>query len=582
MKNRTKLPNVYLGFLLALMYVPILLVILYSFNESKLSSVWGGFSLKWYAELFRDRDLFQALWNSIVLGVISSCSAAVIGTLGAYGMSKVNFPLKGMVEYVSTLPMMIPEIIMGMVSMVFFSLIGIPFGMGTLVIAHTAFCIPYVFMLVKARLVGMDKSLPEAAQDLGASPVRVFFDVTLPLVAPAIASGMLLAFAMSMDDVIISVFVTGVDTNTLPVKIYSQLKTGVTPEINALCTLLFLAALLLVGTLGGCSSSGGENGKLVLYTWENMFPQEVLDGFTEETGISVTYSNFDTDETMLARLEAAEGGDYDLVIADDYIIETAIQEGLVQELDTSKLENYGSINPVYQGQFYDPENKYTVPYGAGVQTIVYDPSAVDVEIKGYTDLWDASLEDNLGIIDNFRVVNGMALKVLGESYNTEDTAAIEAAGDKLLELAPNIRLIKDQNTQDDLLSGEVGAAVLYTSQATMAKMANPDLEVVFPEEGIGFGIMAQFIPANAPNAENAYKFIDYILQPEVAAQCFEYIGYYCTNLDAEEYISEEYRDFLTLPADIDASSMEMIENVSAEALETHSRVYTEFKTACGA
>ena len=324
-----------------------------------------------------------------------------------------------------------------------------------------------------------------------------------------------------------------------------------------------LAALLLVGTLGGCSSSGGENGKLVLYTWENMFPQEVLDGFTQETGISVTYSNFDTDETMLARLEAAEGGDYDLVIADDYIIETAIQEGLVQELDTSKLENYGSINPVYQGQFYDP-------------------SAVDVEIKGYADLWDASLEDNLGIIDNFRVVNGMALKVLGESYNTEDTAAIEAAGDKLLELAPNIRLIKDQNTQDDLLSGEVGAAVLYTSQATMAKMANPDLEVVFPEEGIGFGIMAQFIPANAPNAENAYKFIDYILQPEVAAQCFEYIGYYCTNLDAEEYISEEYRDFLTLPADIDASSMEMIENVSAEALETHSRVYTEFKTACGA
>ena len=234
-----------------------------------------------------------------------------------------------------------------------------------------------------------------------------------------------------------------------------------------------LAALLLVGTLGGCSTSGWENGKLVLYTWENMFPQEVLDGFTQETGISVTYSNFDTDETMLARLEAAEGGDYDLVIADDYIIETAIQEGLVQELDTSKLENYGSINPVYQGQFYDPENKYTVPYGAGVQTIVYDPSAVDVEIKGYADLWDASLEDNLGIIDNFRVVNGMALKVLGESYNTEDTAAIEAAGDKLLELAPNIRLIKDQNTQDDLLSGEVGAAVLYTSQATMAKWSSP-------------------------------------------------------------------------------------------------------------
>lgn len=343
-----------------------------------------------------------------------------------------------------------------------------------------------------------------------------------------------------------------------------------------------LAALLLVSTLGACGSSGGENGQLVLYTWENMFPQEVLDGFTQETGISVTYTNFDTDETMLARLEAAQGGDYDLVIADDYIIETAIQEGLVQELDTSRLENYGSINPVYQGQFYDPEDQYTVPYGAGVQTIVYDPSLVDIEINGYSDLWDASLEDNLGVIGNFRVINGMALKVLGESYNTEDVAVIEEAGQKLLELAPNIRLIKDDNTQDDLLSGEVGAAVLYTSMVTMAKMANPDLEVVFPEEGIGFGVMAQFIPANAPNADAAYQFIDYILQPEISAQCFEYLGYYCTNLDAEQYISEEYRDFLTLPADIDTSNMEMIENISAEALEVHDRVWTEFKTACGA
>ena len=342
-----------------------------------------------------------------------------------------------------------------------------------------------------------------------------------------------------------------------------------------------LAALLLVSTLGACGSSGGENGQLVLYTWENMFPQEVLDGFTQETGISVTYTNFDYDETMLARLEAAQGGDYDLVIANDYIIETAIQEGLVQELDTSRLENYGSINPVYQGQFYDPEDQYTVPYGAGVQTIVYDPSLVDIEINGYADLWDASLEDNLGVIGNFRVINGMALKVLGESYNTEDVAVIEEAGQKLLELAPNIRLIKDDNTQDDLLSGEVGAAVLYTSMVTMAKMANPDLEVVFPEEGIGFGVMAQFIPANAPNADAAYQFIDYILQPEISAQCFEYLGYYCTNLDAEQYISEEYRDFLTLPADIDTSNMEMIENISAEALEVHDRVWTEFKTACG-
>lgn len=247
MKNRTKLPNVYLGVLLFLMYVPIFLVILYSFNESKLSSVWSGFSLKWYTELFRDRAIFEALGNTLILGVISSLSAGVIGTLGAFGMTKVNFKTKSAVEYVSTLPIMIPEIILGMVFMAFFSLLGLPFGMTTLILAHTAFCIPYVYMLVKARLVGMDKSLVEAALDLGASPLRVFFDITLPLLLPAIVSVMLLAFAMSIDDVIISVFVTGVNTNTLPLKIYTQLKTGVTPKINALCTLMFAATLLLCG-----------------------------------------------------------------------------------------------------------------------------------------------------------------------------------------------------------------------------------------------------------------------------------------------------------------------------------------------
>lgn len=247
MKNRTKLPNIYLGILFALMYVPIVIVMIYSFNESKLSSIWSGFSLHWYGELFADKALFKSLRNSLVLALASSLSAGVIGTLGAYGFTKVKLRSAGTVEYISTLPIMIPEIILGMVFMAFFSLLGLPFGMVTLIIAHTAFCIPYVFMLVKARLVGMDKSLPEAALDLGAGPMRVFFDITLPLIAPAIASGMLLSFAMSLDDVIISVFVTGVNTNTLPLKIYTQLKTGVTPKINALCTLLFAATILLCG-----------------------------------------------------------------------------------------------------------------------------------------------------------------------------------------------------------------------------------------------------------------------------------------------------------------------------------------------
>lgn len=345
---------------------------------------------------------------------------------------------------------------------------------------------------------------------------------------------------------------------------------------------VLLTALLAVSCLSGCSGGGSSDTKqeLVLFTWEGMFPQDVLDGFTEETGIAINYANFDYDETMLTKLEAANGGDYDLVIADDYIIETVIAEGLAQKLDTAKLANHGNINPIYQGQFFDPDDAYTVPYGAGVQTIVYNPNTVKKEITGYADLWDESLKDNVGIIANFRVINGMALKVMGESYNTEDTAVIEEAGKKLLELAPNIRLIKDDNTQDDLISGEIGAAVMYTSQVTMAKLADPELKVVFPKEGIGFGIQGMFIPSKAPHADAAYKFIDYILRPEISAECYEHLGYYCTNKAADELIAEEYREFLTLPDSFTQDDMEMIGNVSAEALDAHDRVWTEFKSQC--
>ena len=345
---------------------------------------------------------------------------------------------------------------------------------------------------------------------------------------------------------------------------------------------LAVCLCLVLALFAGCGGTQPTEikGEVNLYTWEGMFPQEVLDAFTEETGYKVNYSSFDTDETMLAKLEAAEGGDYDVVIADDYIVEVAIAEGLVTELDKTKLANIGNVNPIYQGQFFDPEDAYTVPYGAGVQTIVYAPSTVELDIQGYADRWDASLAASLAIIGHYRVINGMALKVLGESYNTEDVAVIEQAGEKLLELAPNIRLIKDDNVQDDLISGEVSAAVMYTSQVTMACMANPELKVVYPSEGVGFGIMAQFIPSNAPNKEAAYAFLDYILRPEVSKQCYEYIGYYCTNQAADELIEEEYKPFLTLPEDFSGQT-EMIQNVSAEAEEAHVQVWTEFKAACG-
>ena len=244
-KKSTVLPKAYIGALIVLMYLPILFVILYSFNMSKISSVWTGFTLDWYTELFKDRLILEALRNSLVLALISSTGAAIIGTLAAAGASRTRIKGAGIIEYFSLVPIMIPEIILGMVFLAFFAMLGLPFGLITLVIAHISFCTPYVYLLVKARLLSLDEMYVEAAKDLGADEARAFRDVTLPLILPAIISGMLLSFAMSFDDVIISAFVTGVDTNTLPLKIYSQVKTGVTPKTNALCTLLFLATILL-------------------------------------------------------------------------------------------------------------------------------------------------------------------------------------------------------------------------------------------------------------------------------------------------------------------------------------------------
>lgn len=246
MNRDARYSKIYIAVIILLMYLPIMIVIAYSFNESKISAVWGGFSLKWYKELLLDRAVMQSLKNSLILATVSSLNSAILGTLGALGLSKLRFKGKKLLDYFINIPIMTPEIILGIAFLTFFTMISISFGFLPLMIAHTSFGVPYVYMLVKARLVGLDESFVEAAKDLGASNTKAFFDVTLPALTPSIFSGVLLSFAMSMDDVVISNFLTGPSFNTLPVKIYSQLKTTVSPKYNALCTLMFLATVFVV------------------------------------------------------------------------------------------------------------------------------------------------------------------------------------------------------------------------------------------------------------------------------------------------------------------------------------------------
>ena len=250
---RIRLSPVYLTLVLSLMYLPILVVAVYSFNAntSRFTFAFTGFSLRNYQDLFRDtKGLLSALRSSLMLAGISCGISLVIGTMGAVAMSMRKFRGQGMLENMALLPILIPEIILGMAFLAVFTAVGLKFGMMTLVLAHVTFCIPYIFMMVKGRLMGMDPALTEAARDLGASPGRAFWDITLPLILPAVLSGTLLAFAMSMDDFVISYFVNGAASTTLPLKVYSSVKTGVSLQVNALCTLMIGVIALAVALVG--------------------------------------------------------------------------------------------------------------------------------------------------------------------------------------------------------------------------------------------------------------------------------------------------------------------------------------------
>lgn len=244
MKKRSGLKTSYLFFITVLTWLPIVVGVIYSFNSGKSAGTWSGFSMKWYLKLFRDRSIREAFLNSIVLALSSSILAAAISVPAALAFRRPVLRLSKYACAVLMLPLLVPDIILGMVFLAFFRLLHLPFGMLTLIIAHTAFSIPYIYRQTASRVASMDDSPADASRILGAGPVRTFFEITLPYLSPAVFSGMILSFAMSFDDVIISIFVTGANVNTLPIKVYTQVKTGMTPEVNALCSVMLLIAII--------------------------------------------------------------------------------------------------------------------------------------------------------------------------------------------------------------------------------------------------------------------------------------------------------------------------------------------------
>ncbi|MFT8823045.1 ABC transporter permease [Liquorilactobacillus satsumensis] len=238
--------NTFIGLTFIFLYLPIVVIIIFSFNTSKLNILFKGFTLHWYAMVFHNYQIMSALGNSLIVGAISTLLATIIGTLGAIGMSRYRFPGKQLLDKVLYIPIVIPEVVLGIALLSIYSLASIPLSLFSLILAHVTFCIPFVVLTVRSRLIGIDKSLEEAALDLGATPLVAFIKVTLPLLLPGIISGAGFSFALSLDDVIISFFTTGPASTTFPLQVYAMVKTGITPEIDAISTVMMLVIVLVI------------------------------------------------------------------------------------------------------------------------------------------------------------------------------------------------------------------------------------------------------------------------------------------------------------------------------------------------
>jgi spermidine/putrescine transport system permease protein len=240
--------NFYIALVFLFLFLPVFVVIVFSFNTSKINILLEGFTTEWYAAFPRNRPLMEAFWNTLAVALVSTAVSTVIGTLGGIGMVKYDFPGKKLIDQLLYIPVVIPEIVLGIALLASFTFVHMPLGLGAITLSHVTFCIPFVLINVRARFVGFETAQEEASMDLGANRFQTFLRIILPQIMPGVISGAMLSFSLSLDDVVISFFVTGPGSTTLPLKILSMVKTGVTPEVNALSTVIMSALILLIAS----------------------------------------------------------------------------------------------------------------------------------------------------------------------------------------------------------------------------------------------------------------------------------------------------------------------------------------------
>lgn len=592
MKKKTSVGSkIILTLTMLFFYLPILYIIIFSFNDSRSLTKFGGFSLRWYEKMFADSTMMEAVLYTVIIAVIATVVATVVGTITAIGLSKSRKVVQKMVERINDLPVMNPDIVTAISLLMFFSVLTVKKGFGTLLIAHIMFCIPYVMLSVTPKLRSLDPNLIDAAMDLGATPFQALTKVIVPQIKPGIVSGALIAFTMSFDDFVISYFTTGNGVNNISILVYTMSK-RVNPSINALSTIVILLITLVLGVVNivpivrekrekdGKSSRavsrkamaaiaavlalavvGGTVGArlsqqhksaaavekygsnvLKLYLPGEYLGENVISDFEKQYGVRVIVENFDSNEMMYTKLMA--GDRYDVIIPSDYMIERLMNEDFLQPLDKSMIPNMENMSDAVLGMSYDPDNTYSIPYFWGSVGLVYNHENVDpavIESEGWEVLRNTDYAGHIYIYDSERDSFMMAFKALGYSMNTEDPNEINDAYEWLLQMNNTMSPVYvTDEVIDGMMNGYKDIAVVYSGDAAVVLDENEDMSFYMPSQGTNIWCDAMVIPQNAENPKLAHEFINYMLTYEAAFDNTETVGYTSPNAEVfEEMTSSE-------------------------------------------
>ena len=568
-----------MGLLLVFFYAPILFMIIFSFNSSKSLTHFTGFSMRWYQAMLKDHSMMESLYVTIVVALLATIISTIVGTITAIGLSRSKKVIRAFVNQVNDFPLMNPEIVTAIGLMLLFITFQIEKGFTTLLLAHIAFCIPYVILSIMPKLKSLDPNLADAAMDLGATPWQALIKVIVPQIMPGIVSGALIAFTMSFDDFIISYFVTGKGVKNLSIMVYTMSK-RINPTVNAISTLVVVlitiavvlfnvlpifkkkpsfsstrkpwkwavAGVVVVGlvvSLFGLNQGIGTQEyagqTLHIYMPGEYINSDVVSRFEEETGATVVMDNFDSNEQMY--IKVANGESYDLLIPSDYMIQRLINEGYLQKLDQKELKKtFSKINSSILNSQFDPGNEYSVPYFWGSVGISYDKTKVsleDLENEGFSIFLDEKYKGDIYLYDSERDSMMMALKALGYSMNTDNEDELNEAYNWLLQCVQTMEpeIVTDEII-DNMAQARKALGLIYSGDGAYVSSENENIGFYMPKEGTNIWTDAMVIPKNAENVPLAMEFMKFITNYENAKDNSEYVGYTSPNKKAQDKLAK--------------------------------------------